>query len=258
MSKSPVNGARPGYRVANWHRRIGIAAALIVVWLAGTGLFLNHSDDLNLDSRYFKAAWLLDWYGVSAPNAVAFPAGEHWVLQLGEQLYVDAHRIDRSLGQQHVLGAVQLQGEIYVVTEQQLIATTSNGRVIESLDGTHGVPNGIRAVGIEGNQIAVLTAEGIFVADSALTRWQRSDAPNTQWSTAATPPAQLLERVSNSYRGRLITWERVMLDLHSGRLLGGMAKLVMDIVAVALLVLAGSGLAAWLLRRNSTKTKESP
>ena len=40
-----------------------------------------------------------------------------------------------------------------------------------------------------------------------------------------------------------------MLDLHSGRLLGRLGPLIMDAAAVALVLLAASGIANWVRRR---------
>ena len=45
-----------------------------------------------------------------------------------------------------------------------------------------------------------------------------------------------------AWRGKGLTVERVLLDLHSGRILGKVGPLLMDLVAVFLIVLSLSGL----------------
>ena len=59
-----------------WHRWVGLVAALFVIVLAVTGLALNHTEELQLDARHVRTAWLLDWYGISLPDEVpAWRAG---------------------------------------------------------------------------------------------------------------------------------------------------------------------------------------
>ena len=49
-----------------WHRYIGLAAALFVIVLTVTGLLLNHTEELGLDSSSVQSDTLLDWYGIHA------------------------------------------------------------------------------------------------------------------------------------------------------------------------------------------------
>ena len=58
-----------------------------------------------------------------------------------------------------------------------------------------------------------------------------------------------------SFRGRGLTLERVMLDLHSGRIFGDFGIYIMDAAAVALLWLSGSGLWVWWSRRMKLHKK---
>ena len=51
-----------------------------------------------------------------------------------------------------------------------------------------------------------------------------------------------MEVLEAAWRGRGLTVERLLLDLHSGRILGEAGPLLMDLVAVFLIVLSLSGL----------------
>jgi len=48
--------------------------------------------------------------------------------------------------------------------------------------------------------------------------------------------------------------ERIMLDLHSGRILGRAGVYIMDAAAIGFLVLAASGVWLWVRRRTSIRT----
>ena len=41
-----------------WHRRLGLAAAVLAMLLAVTGVLLNRTEALGLDRRFVDAEWL--------------------------------------------------------------------------------------------------------------------------------------------------------------------------------------------------------
>ncbi|UJF20978.1 PepSY domain-containing protein [Shewanella sp. OMA3-2] len=53
-----------------WHRRLGILSSFFILLLAVTGVAINHSQDFNLDIAQVKQAWLLDYYGINAPQKI--------------------------------------------------------------------------------------------------------------------------------------------------------------------------------------------
>src|SRR5437764_6749045 len=56
-----------------WHARIGFTAAVFFLFLAVTGLVLNHGTELGLDAKRVHSARLAHWYGVAAgPPRAAF------------------------------------------------------------------------------------------------------------------------------------------------------------------------------------------
>ena len=66
----------------NWHRYVGVTAALFVVLLSITGLALNHTDELELDKRHIENTVILDLYNIRAPTGPpSFPAVGHWISQ---------------------------------------------------------------------------------------------------------------------------------------------------------------------------------
>ncbi|HSH28473.1 MAG TPA: PepSY domain-containing protein, partial [Thiohalobacter sp.] len=70
------------------------------------------------------------------------------------------------------------------------------------------------------------------------------------WAQTDTLPAELYEELVEHYRGEVLPLERVLLDLHSGRIFGRHGYLVMDVAAVLLIALALSGSLIWLRRRK--------
>jgi len=69
------------------HRYIRLVSAVIFLMLAITGIALNHTDDLKLDSQMIQFPLLLDWCGIESPNTMlSFATTHHSVTQANQQL----------------------------------------------------------------------------------------------------------------------------------------------------------------------------
>ena len=236
-----------------WHRWIGMTAAVFVVLLSVTGLALNHTEQMGLDSRHVASGPLLDWYGIRAPDDITvYAAGSLTVASLGRQVYIGTAQLPGT--EAPVTGAVALDDFIVVGLKDQLLLLTRDGELVERLDETAGVPAGIQALGTSASgRLAVAGADGDFTTDSDLSRWQRSSGSGVTWSTPVTPAPALVTALQQSYRGSGLSLERVMLDLHSGRILGAWGVYLMDAAAIVFLLLAASGIWLWGKRRASAR-----
>ena len=91
--KKRLKKQRKNFRL--WHRRIGISVSLLLIWLAVTGLFLNHGADLSLDKKTLSAEWVKRFYDVELPEFYSFNVGEGWVsLAEDSRLYFQSAFID--------------------------------------------------------------------------------------------------------------------------------------------------------------------
>lgn len=253
----PEQGAgarRRGGTLARWHRRAGLVTAALVAWLALTGIALNHTQGLALDARYVTSRWLLAGYGLTPPEqVVSYRVGEDWVSQVGERLYLNAREID---GEYHspLVGAVALKAWRVIGVEGRLLVLTPQGELLETLGGAHGVPAGMLALGVHaGRHLVVRAAHGDYLADEELLTWQQRRAIEAEWARTADTPPLLRQALLEAYRGRMLRVERVLRDLHSGRLLGRYGHLLMDLAAAGFLFLAASGLGMWFLRKNNQR-----
>lgn len=258
MGKSRGKRARPPtVAFATWHRRVGLGAALLVLWLAASGILLNHTDALGLDQHHVRAGWLLDWYGIEAPARIrGYAVDGHWLTQVAERIYYDGQPLRGEYAR--LAGAARLDGEIAVATEEKILLLTPDGRLAEVLGAAHGVPPGIERLGVHAGRLVARTAHGDFAAAPGLVGWQAiGEAPEADWARPAEVPGALRERLIADYRGRILTLERLLLDLHSGRLFGLPGVLLMDLAAIGFLLLAITGFWMWLLRNNNGRGRNN-
>jgi len=230
-----------------WHRWVGLVAALFVIVLAGTGLALNHTEELQLDARHVRTAWLLDWYGISLPDEVpAWRAGEHWISQWDQRLYLDA----QDLGEHpegRLRGAVAWGDLLIVALDRALLLLTGQGELVEKLAASD-LPGTLHGIALAGERPVLLTDAGHYAGDDDLVAWQPLPDASVSRPDPAALPSELAERIAADWRGSGLSLERVILDVHSGRILGTGGVYLMDAAAVLLLFLSLSGSGIWIVR----------
>lgn len=231
--------------LVRWHRRIGLVSAAFALVLAATGLLLNHSHDLGLDRMPLENPLLRQAYGV-APDPVA--GSLRHVLENGAVLQAVAGRLrvgDQDLGAcPQLVGIVEQGAQLLAVCSDRLWLLTPRGEVIDQADSVRGVPPGLSAVGQGQGQVLLRQGGQHFtvdLGDLSLRPAPAAPAAGITWTEPATPAASKAD----------LDWEQVLLDVHSGRILGRFGVWLVDAMAIAFVVLALSGLAmAWRRRRG--------
>ena len=236
-----------------WHRYLGLAAAVFVILLSLTGLVLNHTEELSLDSRHVGSALLLDWYGVRAPEEITgFTTGPASVTAVDSYIYWNLTRIPQAATP--LIGAVEFADLVVIGIEGQLLLFTPEGELVERLDGSAGVPAGMQALGLTPDgALAIQAAHGYYRTDESFLEWHETGNLDARWATASAPPLALQSALQQVWRGTGLTLERVLLDIHSGRILGGWGVYLVDAAAILFLLLALSGVWLWSRRRASAR-----
>ncbi|HET7766575.1 MAG TPA: PepSY domain-containing protein [Burkholderiales bacterium] len=233
--------------VRRWHARIGLAAVVFFLFLAATGVVLNHGTGLGLDKRYVHAAWLARWYGI-APESPrhAFRAGRHDLIAANGRWLLDG-RISGEKFPQPV-GLVELPDMVVVASSASLYIYGNDGALIDRLERSAlpGVP--VRAIGSGGKQLVLRTGAGTFESRDALS-WRPAPRDAIAWSAPADLPAAERERYAQLLEPG-ISVQQLLLDLHSGRFAGRYGPLVVDLLAAFLATLSLSGAWLFLKRRH--------
>ena len=230
------------------HRTIGVSVALILVLLAVSGVLLNHDEALQLGQRRISSPLVLSLYNISVPDrAVSFSVAARHITQLGQRLYFDTTEIANDVDS--LIGAVSLGETIVVAVTGRLLLLNANGQLIETLDGSGGVPAGMRRLGVsDTGSLAVEAAHGVYQVQLEDLDWRESEIGGIRWQASVSPPATLYGALAVQYRGAGLSLERLLLDLHSGRIGGAFGVWIVDATGILVLMLAASGLWIWTLR----------
>jgi len=143
--------------------------------------------------------------------------------------------------------------DIYLVTNsRQLHIFTKDGDLVETLDRSAGLPARIERLGItSAGEITVDDGAGYWLAGEGLLNWTQTGAlMSVDWSRVRVLSQAENRQLAELAPGAGPSWERVLQDLHSGRLFGTAGTIVIDLTGIVILLLAVSGLITLLLRKR--------
>ena len=244
---------------ARWHRVLGIASTAIVVITTATGLLLNHSDSLALAHLHPESTFVDRLYGqqATAPSA-GFPTTQGWVAQIGRRVYLGP----RPLAEHDapLAGAIAIDDMLVLAYRDLLVEYDQQLAVQETFGELDGVHPPLRRIGLRGRMLILDTDSGLLAFDSAAgTIGPAAAAPAPGWVGEAALPADLVAALGRDQRGDGVSYERLLLDVHAGRLFGRLGPWLVDGAAVCLLVLAVTGTYMWFkFKRTPPRPEHSP
>lgn len=231
-----------------WHARLGICTALFVLVFSLTGLLLNHRESLRLDEHHVQAGWLLELYRITPDTEpVSYRIGEDWTTQLGQRLYFNDRELLSDVTRLH--GAARVREQSVLAVDNRLVLLERDGVIIEVLGGAEGVPSGMQKIGTDANhQLVINAAHGYYQVDLEELVWREAVHIVAQWAEPQPLPNPLHQAILHDWRGKGLSLERILLDLHSGRLWGGPGVWLYDAAAILFILLALSGSWMWYRR----------
>ncbi|WP_298772438.1 PepSY-associated TM helix domain-containing protein [uncultured Shewanella sp.] len=236
-----------------WHRKLGIFSVIFVILLSITGILINHSHPLSLDSRKVTFTWLLDNYGIKAPSKIDIYQAKPLLASSDNLIWIKQFA---PIEAEQPISAITSFNHLYVaITPSTLYLISPQGQLLEQQDSSLGLPQQIEAIGQDG-QLWLKTANGYFFSNDDLIDWTpASPLKAIGWvkplPTFKVPNA--LAKVSLNARSHSLSWERVLLDVHSGRFFGPLGPWFMDLVALALIIMSLTGIYLW---QKTKKTKK--
>lgn len=230
-----------------WHRYTGLVMSLTVIWLALTGMLLNHTEDFALSKQYVGNDALLNLYGIHPVSSVdGFALRDRWISAIDGMMFLDQRVI---AGDATLIGAIPTSGGFVVATDNALQLYSNEAELLETIAMDPKTGN-IIAIGHRGTDLLIRTERAIYASNEELLEFRQIDAfPVDADILQMQPlPTELSAAIADHARRHTLTWERVFLDLHSGRIFGRLGIWIMDITAIAIMLLAISGLLVWYRR----------
>ncbi|MDF1763521.1 MAG: PepSY domain-containing protein [Oleibacter sp.] len=252
LQRQPLKQRQRRFFIYRWHRRLGIAASLLVILLALTGVALNHTGSFGLASHYPQSSLMLWPYASVLPQAQQFESPQGLLKVVEENLELNGQPLVECT---QLLNVAQINSGWWVACADQWYQFDAQWQWLDSLDPA--------LIGVDSDATIAGEQEALLV--SIENDWQLVDAPMMQLLPLSSLPT-LDTQVSKDKispivlskmpgENRVITWQRVVLDIHSGRWFGSFFGVnwgvwMMDAAALVLLLLALSGLWMWRSKKR--------
>jgi len=244
----------PGRALLRWHRRIGVALTALFILICVTGILLNRTVELDLDNKRVETDWIYNWYGIEPEgDLVHYKAGDDSLSHFSGTLYFNTTPIASA---NELRSVASFEPFHLALTESNLLILSLEGELIESLSGSSLPAGELKHILSSDTDRAILeTSEGYFRADADLLVWEKLDSrPKLSLQVTSDAPSKLEDALVSSFRGEGISWNRVILDIHSGNFFGPIGKWIVDLTALGLIFLTLSGI--WYTTRHLKKARE--
>ncbi len=237
-------------RSRSFHRWLGLVTVVPLLVACVTGIILNHTVDLGLSQRYVTNSWIEARYGMvldGEPEAFGLD-GKAYASTWDGKIF---HRENIVADTGGLIGAVPLRDGTAVVTKSAVHYFGLDGELIETLDSVSLPEVPVSRAGRTSDLMLVLeTATGTFTSDANLLEFTEVPADlEANWSAPATPTKADLRSWKTAFSGEGIPLDRVILDLHSGRIFGDFGKWIWDILVLGILVLSATGLVLFFRKK---------
>jgi len=237
---------------ARIHRKIGFSVAAFLTLFVCSGILLHHASNLNLDSTFVDSTLILDYYGFdqapSAQSINAFALNENSMLvQIDDHVYLNQQSIFNFHGNaDKVIAAIDVLQYTAFATQQQIYVFDISGELFDVMDAPFPVMN----MALMDEKLIIMQSDaGYSQLDDNMLNWETISPDSITgryapilWSRPLVLQPEQLLTIWSEHRRTLLSWTRVLQDLHSGRIGGWIGNLVADAAAIALLFLAISGL----------------
>ncbi len=235
-------------KLHKWHRRIGLLTTLFIVFLVLTGIALQHSDQLNLPTKFLSNSLLLNYYGIKPNPITTYQLGNRTISFAGKRIYLSGKLT--TAYSEVVHGAVLIRDEIIIATNHSLIVIDLHGNIIDEITTQDGLVES--PLGIALSQSGTVVIRGVnkyWEGSDSYTQWHVYQGAHPKWVAATITLPALKQVIESQDMSQQISLERFILDAHSGRFFGKYGVYIIDIAAILMLGLAITGIWLWSVRR---------
>lgn len=235
-----------------WHRRVGLFMVVVLIVVIATGFLMNHGEQLKLAEVKLTSPSLLHWYGLERDRKLT---GFHlesgsWLAESGGKLFLDGQAVagcPASL--KSALDFTQLH---LALCHDTLMLITRDGTLLEAITPALGLPHESNRLGLLENALVIETAQGLVHFDIDALSASPVEPAEITWSSSQPLPGKLALKLDPTS----ISAEKLVQDIHSGRIFGTVGIILVDLSALLLLVLTITGLWSWLRHEKLHRPKK--
>jgi|GEM_PF-3253824 len=233
--------ARLLHSVYTWHRWLGLSVLLWALVWSVTGLLIEASPTLQLDKKTISSDWLMKRYGIKAPQALQqWQTQGHVITEWDQGVTLNEQWLPMGEAPR-LVGVASYAGMLLLATDNHIELFTPNG---DYIDRATPPTQPIQQLAVSAEQVIVQTSAQYLSTDADLMQWSPTRADDSiQWSQPSPAAATDIPKAQHD-----ISYERVILDIHSGTLFGPIGRWLSRLAAVVMILLGLTGFYTWFTR----------
>ena len=237
-------------KILRLHIYVGLGISLLLIHLSITGIFLNHTDDLELNKTYISSTWILNLYGLNVPRpSKIFTIQQDNFSQFDTEVFLNNKPI--FLFDSELIGVIKDRENFIIAARDELFIVNQSGVLIDKqkiLSFT------IKSIGKYKEKIVIKDEQlNKWVGKSISAKWAPIIKDNINWSKPGTMTPLNKKEIKQYFVGNGISLEQIILDFHSGAIFKKEGKIFFDLVSLLLIFLSVSGIWLWLIKRKKGK-----
>ena len=236
-------------QLINLHKKLGLTSLVMVVVLVITGLLLNHTEQLKLHDSPITNSWLNKWYGIELPKAkTGIKHQQTWFSLVNQQLFINS-TIVPTLELKSLKGVEKTPFGWLIASSNHITLLTEQAELIDKINLPFKVFEGYL-----NNKTLIIALENKLFYEIKPPYEKISEVLFTPSATHLQKhqplPLHLKETIDRQFQKQGLSLERVLLDLHSGRLFGRYGIYLVDFFSVIFFILSMTGFWLYLKRRS--------
>ena len=237
-------------KILRLHIYVGLGISLLLIHLSITGIFLNHTDDLELNKTYISSTWILNLYGLNVPRpSKIFTIQQDNFSQFDTEVFLNNKPI--FLFDSELIGVIKNRENFIIAAQDELFIVNQSGALIDKqkiLSFT------IKSIGKYKKNIVIKDEQlNKWVGKSISGKWAPIVKDNIDWSKPGNMTPLNKKDIKQYFVGNGISLEQIILDFHSGAIFKKEGKLFFDLVSLLLIFLSVSGIWIWFIKRKKGK-----
>jgi len=193
------------------HRLLGITLVFFVMVLLITGALLQHAEDINIRQKYASSSIAKNFYNLKPCQISSIKIENKWISLCNSNLYLDTKKILSNVD--NITAAYKNKSVYYIYYDDHMVTVSENYE--------------IQSIGHKADDVRYK----IELKDNIINKGLK----------------RIIEDKSIS---STITYERIIVDLHTGRLFGVVGITLIDIVTLGMLVLSITGTISWMRHKK--------
>ena len=197
------------------HRFLGVTLVLFLLVLSVTGTLLQHAEEFGIRQKFISSSLASNLYNLKPCIVASVKVENKWVSLCNSDLYFQDNKIINNISSINAILRKNNQYTIQYNTSHEIVLN-DKGTIIDMIHLKKLSTKRLKKIKLK-NNIA---------------------------------PESLREKIENKSLSKTITYERIAVDLHTGRIIGIVGVTLVDLVTIGLIILSFTGTYSWLRHRK--------